>query len=45
VETCTNLGKPIWLPVSTNQLNGSVLNFSTTNLPTENQRFYRLHVP
>lgn len=45
VETCTNLGAPIWLPVVTNQLDGSVSNFSTTNLPAENQRFYRLHVP
>jgi hypothetical protein len=44
VETCTNLGKPIWLPVSTNQLNGSILNFSTTNPPSENQCFYRLRV-
>lgn len=45
VETCTNLGAAIWLPVSTNLLNGSVINFGTTNLPAENQRFYRLHVP
>jgi hypothetical protein len=42
VEACTNLAKPVWLPVSTNTLVGGTSYFSDpqpANLPG---RFYRL---
>jgi hypothetical protein len=46
VEACTNLARPVWLPVSTNALNGggasSFSDSQSGNYPT---RFYRFRSP
>ncbi len=46
VLAATNLVSPVWMPVSTNQFDGSG-NFTVTNAinPTSQQTFYRLLVP
>ena len=42
VETCTNLAAPVWVPVQTNSLGGSPVNFSELVQPQQPSRFYRL---
>ena len=45
VETCTNLAAPVWVPVQTNTLGGSPVNFSAPVEPQSPSRFYRLRTP
>ena len=45
VETCTNLTAPVWVPVQTNTLGGSPVNFSAPVQTPQPQRFYRLRTP
>jgi hypothetical protein len=46
VEACTNLAQPVWLPVSTNVLYGSVASwFSDPQSANYPARFYRFRSP
>jgi hypothetical protein len=45
VETCTNLAAPVWVPVQTNTLGGTPVNFSEPVEPQSPGRFYRLRSP
>jgi len=46
VEACTNLAQPVWLPVSTNALDGSgASSFSDPQWTNYPARFYRLRSP
>jgi sugar lactone lactonase YvrE len=45
VETCTNLAAPVWVPVQTNTLGSSPVNFSALIEPQSPGRFYRLRTP
>jgi hypothetical protein len=46
VEACTNLAQPVWLPVSTNALNGSgASSFSDSQSANYPARFYRFRSP
>jgi hypothetical protein len=45
VEACTNLSHPVWLPVSTNALNGSASSFSDSQSANYPARFYRFRSP
>jgi hypothetical protein len=46
VEACTNLTHPVWLPVSTNVLDGSgASSFSDPQSPSYPTRFYRFRSP
>jgi len=45
VEVCTNLAKPVWLPVETNTLIGGSAAFSDPQYTNYPGRFYRLRSP
>src|SRR5204862_48217 len=46
VEACTNLAQPVWLPVSTNALDGSgASSFSDSQSGNSPARFYRFRSP
>jgi hypothetical protein len=45
VETCTNLGNPLWLPVSTNTLVNGASYFCDPDWMNYPGRFYRLSMP
>ena len=45
VETCTNLGNPLWLPVSTNTLVNGASYFCDPEWTNYPGRFYRFIMP
>ena len=45
IETCTNLAAPVWVPVQTNILGSSPVNFSASIQAESAGRFYRLRTP
>jgi hypothetical protein len=45
VEACTNLANPVWNPVATNTLTGSLAYFSDPQWTNNPANFYRLRSP
>ena len=45
VQTCTNLARPVWLPIATNALTAGSSYFSDPNWRTAPVRFYRVASP
>jgi hypothetical protein len=45
VEACTNLARPVWIPMATNTLTGGTAYFSDASWTNQPRRFYRLSFP